>query len=141
MWKKIKIHMTKIKCSENVLTDSFFRWKQYFRAEFISMFDSIILLTVFPFLYFYCFSAGYIKCSRKVEFTKSKNGEQILLIDQHRYFKDKENEMAVFWKCHEFYKSKCEASVTTMKKDRTRVVVMNDTHIHLQPRKASGRRR
>lgn len=74
-------------------------------------------------------------------FTKSKNGEQLLLIDQHRYFKEKENTLVVFWKCHEFYKSKCEASVATMKKDHGRVVVMNDTHIHLQPRKASTRRR
>lgn len=76
-----------------------------------------------------------------MEFTRMKNGQQFLLIDQHRYFKDKENAMLVFWKCHEYYKSKCEAQVATMKKDRTRVVVLNDTHIHLQPRKTPVKKR
>lgn len=82
-----------------------------------------------------------MKDNRKVEFTKSKNGEQILLIDQHRYFKHKEDAMVIFWKCHEFYKSKCQASVATMKKDHSRVVVMEDMHTHLNPRKATGKRR
>lgn len=63
------------------------------------------------------------------------------MIDQHRYFKDREDPMVVFWKCHEFYKSKCEASVATMKKDRTRVVVMNDTHIHLASKKPPVQKR
>lgn len=95
-------------------------------------------LTYF-FLYLYCiFHVGF---HRNIEFTKSRNGQQILLIDQHRYFKEKENAMVVVWKCHEFYKSKCEAQVATMKKDRTRVVVLNDTHIHLQSRKVASKRR
>lgn len=73
----------------------------------------------------------------KVTFMKAKNGEQTLMIDEHRYFKERENAMVVFWKCKEFYKSKCEASVATMKKDRSRVVVMNDIHLHLQITKTS----
>lgn len=72
-------------------------------------------------------------------FSKAKTGEQFLTIDQHRYFKEKENAMVVFWKCNEYHKSKCEASVATMKRDRGRVVILNDTHLHLQMTKvASG---
>lgn len=81
------------------------------------------------------------KDNRKVTFTKTKNGEQILTIDQHRYFKDRENAMVEFWKCHEFHKSTCEASVATMKKDRTRIVVMNDMHLHLTKKKPQPKRR
>lgn len=105
-----------------------------------------LLTFVFSFFlssfFFICtIFTGRAKDNRRVEFAKSKNGEQILLIDQHRYFRDKENAMLVFWKCHEYYKSKCEAQVATMKKDRTRVVVLNDTHIHLQLRRVPANRR
>lgn len=71
-------------------------------------------------------------------FMKAKNGEQTLMIDNHRYFKERENAMVIFWKCTEYHKSKCEASVATMKKDRSRVVVMNDIHLHLQLTKPSA---
>lgn len=68
---------------------------------------------------------------RKVEFAISKSGERILLIDQWRFFKDTEDKMLVFWKCHELYKSNCPASVATTKNEaNTRVVVINDTHVH-----------
>lgn len=53
-----------------------------------------------------------------------------MLIDQYRYYKENEDGMLVFWKCHEHFKSKCEAAVATMKKDKSRVVVLNDMHIH-----------
>lgn len=46
--------------------------------------------------------------------------------------------MVVFWKCNEYFKSKCEASVATMKKDRERVVILNDTHLHLKSKKPSS---
>lgn len=76
-----------------------------------------------------------------MEFTRSRNGEQILLIDQFRYYKENEDELLVFWKCHEHFKSKCEASVATMKKDKSRVVVLNDTHKHIQTRKTPLKKR
>lgn len=72
---------------------------------------------------------------RKVEFAISKSGERILLIDQWRFFKDTEDKMLVFWKCHELYKSDCPASVATTKNEaNTRVVVINDTHVHTRKR-------
>lgn len=72
---------------------------------------------------------------RKVEFTISKTGERVLLIDQWRFFKDTEDKMLVFWKCHELYKSNCPASVATTKNEaNTRVVVINDTHVHTRKR-------
>lgn len=71
------------------------------------------------------------KKDRKVEMTTSKNGDCILLIDQYRYFKDNENKMVIFWKCHEYFKSKCPASVATTKGENSpRVVVLNDVHLH-----------
>lgn len=81
------------------------------------------------------------KDKRKVEFTKLKNGDQILMIDKYRYYKDHEDEMLVFWKCHEHFKSKCEAAVATMKTDSRRVVVLNDMHKHIQPRKTPIKKR
>lgn len=119
-------------------------------TEVITIYSAIqdfILIVFFSLFLFLPISlvptvlAGNRKDSRKVEFSKAKNGQQFLMIDQHRYFKDRENAMVIFWKCHEFHKSKCEASVATMKKDRYRVVVMNDTHIHLTPKKPATRRR
>lgn len=70
-----------------------------------------------------------------MEFTISKSGERILLIDQWRFFKDTENKMLVFWKCHEMYKSNCPAAVATTKEENTRVVVLNDIHVHTRKRK------
>lgn len=88
-------------------------------------------------IFFYCLFSG--KNYRKVEFTTSKNGERILLIDQYRYFKNTEDKMLVKWKCHEFFKSNCPATVATTKEESTRVVVMNDVHIHT--RKKSNNKR
>lgn len=79
--------------------------------------------------------------NRKVEFTKSKNGDQILLIDQYRYYKENEDAMLIFWKCEEHTKSKCSAAVATVKRDRSRVVVLNDEHKHPRMRRTPIKKR
>lgn len=73
---------------------------------------------------------------RNVNFVRSRSGQRFLMLDQWRYFKDSENTMLVFWKCHELHKSNCPAEVATTKNEaNSRVVVINDTHIHKRKRK------
>lgn len=70
---------------------------------------------------------------RNVHFVRSRStGQRFLILDQQwRYTEHTENAMLVFWKCHEARKSHCPAEVATTKNETvTRVVVINDTHIH-----------
>lgn len=90
--------------------------------------DIQTLLSINSMKYFYCIFAG--KNARQVEFLTSKSGERILIIDQYRYFKNSEDKILIKWKCHEYFKSNCPASVATTKEQHPRVVVMNDVHIH-----------
>lgn len=68
---------------------------------------------------------------RNVNFVKSRSGQRFLMLDECRYFRDTENEMLIFWKCHALHKSGCPAAVATTKNESiVRVVVLNDTHVH-----------
>lgn len=125
----------------------FHQWSLFI---FLSKINVLFILKLidFPFfLFLFLFQnitgkkRGKGKGEPKIEFTRSKNGDQILLIDQFRYYKESEDPQLVFWKCHEHFKSKCEASVATMKKDRTRVVVLHGDHKHVQPRKPPLKKR
>jgi hypothetical protein len=49
-----------------------------------------------------------------VEFLKSEKGKPKLCFSGHLFYKDKQNEKKIFWKCQNYRKTKCAARVTTV---------------------------
>lgn len=124
----------------NIIPFNWTIWMHFYRV--FSLIWNIFFFFLFHLLSLLRMAKGNRRNNRKIEFLRSADGQQTLVIDQNRYYKDGEDNFLVFWKCHQHNKSKCPAIMATMKCDKSRVVVLNDMHQHIhQPRRTPIKKR
>lgn len=61
----------------------------------------------------------------------TKQGGHVLIIEGHRYHKNRENQYKVFWKCSQYKKFKCPATAVSTKCGQPKILLQIVEHTHL----------
>lgn len=69
--------------------------------------------------------------SIRAEYELSRNGSRALMVDGHKYVKDRETTETINWRCSNFIRFKCRSrAITRTVQGVDRVRVTNGTHSH-----------